>query len=413
MKKLLFLAIIFALVVIFILTRPHSKIPKSQQWSFQSIDTMKYSRDLAREKLHDKAFDKVIDQQIANIAETGATHVAIATPYDSEFLPILHRWVKAARKHKLHVWFRGNWSGWEQWFGYEKIDKETHTAKTKQFILENKDLFENGDIFTSCPECENGAKPNLGNKSEVQAYRKFLLNEYGVTKDAFGKIHKSVKANYYSMNGNLASTLMDRDTTQALDGIVVIDHYVASPKTLVFDVKALAQRSSGRIVLGEFGAPIPDIHGKMSEGDQRQWIQDTLEELVKIPEVGGVNYWVGSGGSTSLWHENGLPKPAVSAITAFYSGKVVNGKVIDVQGNPIAHAVVVVDDYETYTGSDGLFHLPYLSEGQQMTVSANWYQVKSLKIESPFKLITIILEKGDNNIVNVIKHLISPNFSSK
>jgi hypothetical protein len=74
---------------------------------------MKYSRDLAREKLGNPSFDKVIDDQISRIAGTGATHVALGVPYDPEFLPIMRRWVTAIRKYNLKVWFRGNLSGWE------------------------------------------------------------------------------------------------------------------------------------------------------------------------------------------------------------------------------------------------------------------------------------------------------------
>src|SRR3989344_6298983 len=83
-----------------------------------SIDTMKYSRDVAREKLNSSSFDEVIDKQVSEISATGATHIAIGTPYDDEFLPFLKRWVVAARKYNLKVWFRGNLSGWEEWFGY-------------------------------------------------------------------------------------------------------------------------------------------------------------------------------------------------------------------------------------------------------------------------------------------------------
>ena len=65
--------------------------PRFGQWTFQSIDTMKYSRDVAREKLYDPSFDAIIDRQVGAIAETGATHVAIAVPYDEEFVPFLER----------------------------------------------------------------------------------------------------------------------------------------------------------------------------------------------------------------------------------------------------------------------------------------------------------------------------------
>ena len=37
-------------------------------------------------------------------------------------------------KYKLKVWFRGNLAGWEKWFDYEKIGRNTHKIKIKEFI---------------------------------------------------------------------------------------------------------------------------------------------------------------------------------------------------------------------------------------------------------------------------------------
>ncbi|MBP7859426.1 hypothetical protein KA001_00475, partial [Patescibacteria group bacterium] len=39
------------------------KKPAEHIWSFRSIDTMKYSRDYAREKGYDESFRKEIDKQ--------------------------------------------------------------------------------------------------------------------------------------------------------------------------------------------------------------------------------------------------------------------------------------------------------------------------------------------------------------
>jgi len=89
-----------------------------QHWDIKSIDTMKYSRDSAQVALHDPKFNEVIDAHVKRIADTGANYVAIDTPYDAEFNPVLKQWVAAARKYHLHVWFRGNFSGWEGWFDY-------------------------------------------------------------------------------------------------------------------------------------------------------------------------------------------------------------------------------------------------------------------------------------------------------
>ena len=49
-------------------------------WEVRSVDTVKYSRDVAREKENDPSYDEVINLQVKNIANLGATHVAIGTP---------------------------------------------------------------------------------------------------------------------------------------------------------------------------------------------------------------------------------------------------------------------------------------------------------------------------------------------
>jgi hypothetical protein len=321
MKK--YLLIILPIIFLFMLMYKPNLFKQSEKktWKVQSIDTMKYSRDPSREKLNDIKFDKVIDQQISAIAHTGATHVAIGTPYDEEFTPIMKRWVASARKYHLKVWFRGNFSGWEEWFAYPKMDRKKHIAQTEQFILNNKDLFEDGDIFTSCPECENGSGVNFGDHAEVVLYRAFLTEEYITAKRAFHTIGKNVTANYYSMNGDVAKIVMDRETTKALDGVVTIDHYVHSSDVLVEDILHYAKNSGGKVMLGEFGAPIPDINGKMTDEEQKKWIQEAFEKLSKLEEVEGINYWVNTGGSTALWRENGSPKSAVQVIKTFYKKK--------------------------------------------------------------------------------------------
>lgn len=342
----------------------------------RSIDTMKYSRDQARTKLNDPSYDAVIDNQMKQIAALRATHVAIGTPYDKEFLPVLKQWVSKARKYGLHVWFRGNFSGWEGWFEYSKMDKDTHTREIEKFILANKSLFENGDIFTSCPECENGAlgDPRYG---DVVTYRKFLVTEYSTIKNAFTKIGKKVIANYYSMNGDVALLVMDKNTTKALGGVVTIDHYVKTPGKLVEDIKDIAIKSGGKVVLGEIGVPIPDIHGKMTEWEQAEWIAATFAKLQRIPYVVGVNYWVNVGGSTALWTDGGSAKKAVSVLKNAYSGNTIRGKVTDASGKPVsgARVVTLMETYETQ--NNGEFIIPYFYEGQSLQVSAEGFRQKA------------------------------------
>lgn len=294
--------------------------PKPQPlWAIRSVDTVKTSRDLSREKLNDPIFIATVDQQVKNIKQIGATHIAIATPYDEEFKPFLKMWVASARVNNLHVWFRGNFSGWERWFEYQPIDRVTHLAKVEQFILENPEVFEDGDIFTPCPECENGGPGDPRSNKDVLGHRKFLIDEYHKSLESFSKINKKVDSGFFSMNYDVANLIMDQQTTQALGGWVVIDHYVASPKKLSQDAAALAQKSGGKIILGEYGAPINDITGQMNEQEQAQWIEQALTFLSENKTVVGVNYWVNVGGSTGIWDKEGNPKKAVDIIRKFYS----------------------------------------------------------------------------------------------
>ncbi len=288
-------------------------------WEIRSVDTMKYSRDLAREKNIDRSYDQVIERQIGAIAKAGATHVAIATPYDEEFKPYLMRWVASARAHKLKVWFRGNMSGWEGWFDYPLMSQEEHTAGVVAFIRDNPTLFENGDYFSSCPECENGHLGDPRNAWPLSDYRQFLVTEHQAVNAAFRTIGKNVNTSLHSMNYDVATLVMDETTTRELGGIVAIDHYVKDPERVARDVETIAKRSGGRVFLGEFGAPIPDIHGKMTAEQQEQWIERALGELENSKSLIGINYWVGVGGSTSIWHEDGTAKPAVETLKTYFS----------------------------------------------------------------------------------------------
>lgn len=328
---------------------------QSVWWQIQSIDTMKYSRDMAQVNLGNPSFDTTIDTQIRNIAGTGANFVALGTPYDDEFLPILKRWVTAARKYNLHVWFRGNFSGWEGWFNYPKITRSDHQAKLVLFIHNNPDLFADGDIFTACPECENGGPGDPRQTGDVSGHRQFLISETQSAQHEFDAMGKKVVAGYTSMNYDVAKTIMDPATTHALGGVVTIDHYVASPDKLASDVTDIARQSGGKIFLGEFGAPIPDINGDMNESSQNTWVNAVMTNLIKSPELIGVNYWVSVGGSTEIWDEKGNPTAAVATLTNFFTPKVIEGTVYNQFHVPVSDVDVSTNYKQVKTDADGQF----------------------------------------------------------
>lgn len=403
-----FLISILLLVLILIFrqndstNRLHELSPRFFQ--IQSIDTMKYSRDVAREKLDDLAFDTQIDTQVKNIAETGATHVAIATPYDAEFVPFLARWVAAARKYHLNVWFRGNFSGWEEWFDYPRIDRDTHTEQIERFIFNNQDLFVDGDIFVSCPECENGGPGDPRMNGDAAGHRAFLIHEYQIVTDAFKKIGKNITANYYSMNGDVAELIMDPETTRALGGVVTIDHYVADPDQLIADIRRMHETSGGLIVLGEFGAPIPDIHGHMDDPKQAEWISDALDRLAQEPAVIGINYWVNLGGSTRLWHPDNTPYPAVAVLNDYFTPAVVTGQVMRPSGRSIDD-VQITSPYARVVSTEGAFALPVAGD-ELIIIEKKGYERKELTIPDIQTNHSIILNPTSSSFVDKLNDIV-------
>lgn len=350
------------------------KVFAAGQWSIQSIDTMKYSQDQAQIELNDPGFDHIIDQHVKNIAESGANYIAIDTPYEDEFVPFLERWVDAARKYHLHVWFRGNLAGWEGLFGYPKISRAQHIAGIKAFILNHPDIFADGDIFNSCRECENGGPGYPTTPAQIAGFRSFLIEEYQTTQQAFAQIHKNVRSNFYSMNGDLAKHVMDKPTTQALGGVVTIDHYVRTPDQLSQDIDFLARYSGGKVVLGEFGAPIPEIHGAMTEDQQAQWVREVLQDLTNKNDLLGMNYWVDVGGSTALWRDDGSPKPVQMVLQDFYKQQVIQVKILNEIGLPVAHVQLYVLNKIYSTNNVGIAYLPYYPTGTSITVFSQDYQ---------------------------------------
>lgn len=397
-KPLIIVGIVGLLILLLLLvgfSQTESKTERVSWWEFQSIDTMKYSRDIAREKLGDLSFDSVIDQQVKNIAEIGATHIAIATPYDEEFYPYLVRWVDAARKYGLKVWFRGNWSGWEGWFNYPKISRGEHIKKTEEFILKHKDLFQDGDVFSACPECENGGPGDPRRNQDVEGHKKFLIEEYKITKETFRRIGKKVASNYASMNGDVARVIMDRATTQALDGVVTIDHYVSTPEKLIEDIESLTRVSGGRIVLGEFGAPIPDIHGRLSERQQAEWLQDALSKLIETDELLGISYWTNTGSSTQLWSSDGKPRAAQEVIKSFYKAEIIRRRVVDEAGWGIEGAYINIGNKRYFADRNGNFEFPYFEHQNKAKIDAPGFYGQELTIKGQMQEIALKKENED------------------
>ena len=304
-------------------------------WSIQSIDTMKTSRDLTLMQMNNPQFDDLINKELLLIKETGANFVTIDTGYDSQFVPWMKRWVRAARKLNLHVWFRGNFSSWEGWFEYPKnMTRKEHIQSTKSFIVNNPDLFEDGDIFTACPECEYGGPGNPLESKNYEGFRQFLIEEITAEKQAFAQINKKVSVSLQSMNPDVAKQIVNTDFLKATDNIITLDYYIKNIGDLDTGLNFFSKKFPGvKLVIGEFGAPLPAINGAMDEAQQARFVNNIFAYLYKRNDVIGINYWVSSGGEIALLNSNLTKRKVFSTVKNYFSPGIVELSVANELGD--------------------------------------------------------------------------------
>jgi hypothetical protein len=254
-----------------------------------------------------------------------------------------------------------------------------HIQKTTAFIKNHPELFEDGDAFTGCPECENGAQGDPRQTGKVDEYRHFLIDEHIQMAQAFASIHKNVNTSLMSMNKDVADLVMDQPTASGVGGFVTIDHYVKDPSQLVKDVDALAAKTKAKIVLGEFGAPIPDLNGNLSADDQAKWIDQALKGLLTSHNLYGLSYWTNEDGSTAIWNDAHAPKPAVETLTKYYMPLQLFGSIKDELGFGI-NGVVIEANNRKYEAKDGEYLIPIYGY-QTVTFKRSGYDDKKIQFK--------------------------------
>lgn len=389
-RYILFLALfLFSLVPQVSTAAPSLPVPPpSQLWHYQCIDTMKVSRDSAREFLSKPEYaTNFIAKEVAEIKSLGATCIAIATPYDEEFVPLLAKWVAASRQHGLNIWFRGNFSGWEGWFNYPKLKNGAeHSAKLSEFITKHADLFQDGDILSPAPEAENGI---LGNPWRTEASKQQLRDFVWQSSDACQKgiaaINKKVHCGWFSANGDVARDIYNHDLLQKAGAVTVIDHYVSSSQRMGSDLNKYASKHGLPIMVGEFGAPIPDINGNMNEAQQAQFIGELFRQFYTHKStVIGVNYWVLRGGSTSILNDDGSERQVANIIRDYFMPGQITGRVEDGLGKAMKGATISTGDGVTQvtTNDKGEYTISAPAGGLDISVTKDSYTTVSARTES-------------------------------
>ena len=362
-----------------------SLLNRTQIWDTQCVDTMKTSRDKARIWSNRPDLRNHIEMEMAAAETIGANCVAIDTSYDPEFLPYLKAWVAGARNHKLAVWFRGNFSSWEGWFGYPRtMTLDEHIQKTAEFIRSNPNLFTDGDIFTPAPEAENGGPFYPMDSSKLDTYASFLKSEDTVVGNVFGGINKKVTVNWFSMNGELAKQLFTEDIVNDLGGVVTLDHYIKEPQEMGAYIKYFHDLYKARVVVGEFGAPIPQINGTMSEEEQAEFIGRVLHELYENHSiVSAVNYWDLYDGPTALLNQDGSLRSVAHVLQSYFIPAQVSGRVIDTLGNPLNNIEVRSQDgaNSIRTDKEGRYVLLLPAGSNDMVITGDMYKSLSQHIQ--------------------------------
>ncbi len=357
----------------FVVLFPHKVHAEAQPrlWNIQSIDTMKISRDRSKQQFS--------DQQIINelelVKNAGANYVGIATPYDEEFYPVLKRWSDLAHQMGLSVWFRGNFSAWEGWFGYEKnMTRQEHLTKTKAFILAHPNLFQDGDSFTGCPECENGGPGDPRTTRDHVGHRQFLIDQYETANAAFKQINKQVETNWFSMNGDIARYVMDKATVDKLGGLITIDHYVATPEQFEADLLKLHTELGAKVLLGEIGVPIPDIHGSLTKDEQATLLPKYLDVMLKHQNfVIGFNYWTHHDASTAIANSQLQPYPAYYRLQDYWQPGTVKGHIANNLMDPLSNAQISHAYGNALTDENGDYELLLPVGEYDLTVSRDGY----------------------------------------
>lgn len=379
--------LIATILVVITLTMPAkaktlTQVMSPELWEVKSVDTMKTSRDLAREKLHDNSYDTIIERDLMLIKDIGANYVAIDTPYDDQFLPYLRRWVKIARKTGLKVWFRGNFSSWEGWFDYPKnMTPQEHIRATAQFIDKNRDLFEDGDAFDPCPECENAQWWPQPQKNDE--YNRFVSNQQVTLKNSFEKIGKKVHTNWTGIIGGRAREVLDANAVKSLDNLVAIDHYTSSVANMDSYIDYFANTFNAKTLVSEFGAPIPDMHGTMTDKQQAVFIDSMMNVFYENKEqVYGLNYFALGTGTTEIIDVKGNPKLAYETIKKYYSPATVSGVVTDQLGQKIKDVVVSANDKKSVsiTDKDGDYSLTVPATDTDILIEKEQYTTQSKDI---------------------------------
>jgi hypothetical protein len=143
-----------------------------------------------------------------------------------------------------------------------------------------------------------------------------------------------------------------------MGNLVTIDHYVRDSKDMGEYIDFFTRTFNSKVAIGEFGGPIPDLNGEMTEEQQAMFVTHVLSEMYSRKDsLVGVNYWTLTHSSSSLLNPDYSERKVANVLRDYYIPGVLVGRVVNESGEGVREAYVKIDDRATaqYSDSDGFF----------------------------------------------------------
>ena len=97
--------------------------------------------------------------------------------------------------------------------------------------------------------------------------------------------------------------------------------------------------------MSEFGAPIPNINGWMSEDNQANFIEALLFQLyLHKDKIYAINYWTLSDSSTALLNRDGTLRKVVEIMKNYYIPGLIDGTVTNTAGERLPNISIKTTD---------------------------------------------------------------------
>jgi len=322
---------------------------RGYDWPIQSVDVMKYSKDI----ICSPPSTSTVDTQLALIKAAGANYVAVSGYYDNPAcasdITMLNKWNTEARAVGLKLWWRMKDLSWEGDYSVTKATSTivggAHQTAMDNWITANTNLLKPGDILTPFAEVQNGGINGVsycGGSGICQFANDTEFNTFIQTiyTDAQGRVPSGVTVGYWGYDGFIAAGLNNPDwqgqsflssTTITSTGPMSIDDYPSSYGT---GGAGLADNFQAHLALfhsvldGLAGKPVPIVLGEYgtigatSTADQLYQINLELPMVLRDQETVGFNYWnlgpiddnTGEGLVTNAY----TAKPGYMALQKFY-----------------------------------------------------------------------------------------------